>query len=102
MDEIIGQGERLALKILSEIYPKAILAKQVPLKELLFEEYRDDMGEREKKEDSIFCVGQKQKNMDSTWLQLTGHRTTHPIRKTREKLANKDRPLPCPPPPTTS
>lgn len=50
MDEIIGQGERLALKILSEIYPKAILAKQVPLRELLFEEYRDDMGERAKKE----------------------------------------------------
>ena len=36
MDEIIGQGERLAIKILSEIYPKAILAKQVPLRELLF------------------------------------------------------------------
>ena len=50
MDEIIGQGERLAIKILSEIYPKAILAKQVPLRELLFEEYRDDMGERAKKE----------------------------------------------------
>ena len=50
MDEIIGQGERLAVKILSEIYPKAILAKQVPLRELLFEEYRDDMGERAKKE----------------------------------------------------
>ena len=50
MDEIIGQGERLAVKILSEIYPKAILAKQVPLRELLFEEYRDDMGERKKKE----------------------------------------------------
>ena len=50
MDEIIGQGERLAVKILSEIYPKAILAKQVPLRELLSPEDREDMGERAKKE----------------------------------------------------
>lgn len=50
MDEIIGQGERLAIKILSEIYPKAILAKQVPLRELLSPEDREDMGERAKKE----------------------------------------------------
>jgi hypothetical protein len=50
MDEIIGQGERLAIKILSEIYPKAILAKQVPLRELLSAEHREDMGERAKKE----------------------------------------------------
>ena len=50
MDSIIGQGERLAIKIIAELYPKAILAKQVPLSQLLSPEHREDMGERSKKE----------------------------------------------------
>ncbi len=49
-DEIIGQGERLALKILADLYPKSILAKQVPLRQLLAPEFILEMGERAEKE----------------------------------------------------
>lgn len=53
MDSIIGQGERLAIKIIAELYPKAILAKQVPLSQLLSPEHREDMGERSKDRKSV-------------------------------------------------
>jgi hypothetical protein len=49
-DEIIGQGERLALKILADLYPKSILAKQVPLRQLLTPDFILEMGERAEKE----------------------------------------------------
>lgn len=50
LTEMIGQGERLSVKILSDLYPKAILAKQVPLSQLLSKAHIEDMGERSKKE----------------------------------------------------
>ena len=50
LTEMIGQGERLAVKILSNLYPKAILAKQVPTSHLLSKAHVADMGERSKKE----------------------------------------------------
>jgi len=48
--EILGQGERLTTKILADIYPNAILAIQVPLKQLLLPEFILEMGERAEKE----------------------------------------------------
>jgi hypothetical protein len=50
MTEIIGQGERLAIKILSDMFPHATLATQVPLKKLLSPQFVLEMGERANKE----------------------------------------------------
>lgn len=50
MTEIIGQGERLTAKLLSKLFPEAVIKKQVPLKQLLTKEYQEDMGERALKE----------------------------------------------------
>lgn len=49
-DPIIGQGERITIKILSELMPNALLDRQVPLSRLLKLSYLEDMGERAKKE----------------------------------------------------
>jgi len=48
--DIIGQGERITIKILAELYPNAIIKRQVPLDQLLSQDFIEDMGNRAKKE----------------------------------------------------
>jgi hypothetical protein len=48
--EIIGQGERLSAKILLKLFPTSVIRRQVPLKELLSKEFKEDMGVRALKE----------------------------------------------------
>jgi hypothetical protein len=50
MSEIIGQGERLAIKILADLYPQSIIGTQVPLRQLLSPQFVLEMGERGNKE----------------------------------------------------
>ncbi len=50
MDNIIGQGERITARILSKLFPEAILWRQVPMYSLLSNDFLLDMGERAKKE----------------------------------------------------
>jgi len=48
MGEIIGQGERMATKILSQFFPE--IKTQVELKKLLTPAFQEEMGERALKE----------------------------------------------------
>jgi len=50
MTEIVGQGERLAIKILTDMFPHAIIGTQVPLRQLLSPQFIMEMGERANKE----------------------------------------------------
>ena len=49
-DSIIGAGERITLRILYEMFPDAILERQVKLIELLSKDFVEDIGQRAKKE----------------------------------------------------
>jgi hypothetical protein len=49
-DPIIGQGERFTIKIISELFPDAVIKTQVPLDKLLTKDFVEDMGSRAKKE----------------------------------------------------
>ena len=50
MASIIGAGERITGRILSKLYPEAILWRQVPMYSLLSSDFVKDMGERAMKE----------------------------------------------------
>jgi len=45
-DPIIGQGERLATKLLVKLFPNDMIATQVPFKQLLSPVYQADIGHR--------------------------------------------------------
>jgi hypothetical protein len=59
MTEIIGQGERILLKILQDLFYGEEILTQVPLKKLLTKEYQEDMGERALKETLDLVVMKK-------------------------------------------
>lgn len=50
MASIIGAGERITGRILSKLYPEAILERQVKMIELLSKDFVEDMGQRASKE----------------------------------------------------
>jgi len=61
-NEIIGQGERIIIKIVSNLFPEAIIKRQVPLEQLLSKEFLEDMGNRAKKETVDIVVYRPLKN----------------------------------------
>lgn len=87
MDDIIGQGERITLKILAKLYPTAILMRQVKLEDLLSLDLKKDMGSRAKKETLDIVVYRPDKKPLIIRVQDDRHKTKNfGIIDTRQRL----------------
>jgi len=71
--ELVGRGERPAVKILQELMPSAVIETQVRLYKLLLPKYRTDLSERQLKETIDIVVKRKFKPVLCVRIQDRHH-----------------------------